>query len=200
MKKYFKFIGCSFFLTCMWARADVYKPYFLDNPDRINWNNGYCENHVEEKKLWRAISKTSKSMHEALPVIPENKELIEEEWRIKNFAEGYLIENSSLYKLYLIKIYFKNIELLSSTYLKSHERLSSLKKIEIATKVLKEIRSIQYLNKWKFDEIDPEKSLEVKDVFVPKSVFKDLRSGLSSVDLINGNLIEFLQCIGSRGK
>ena len=133
---------CSFFVatTSFAQNSKIYSPFFFSNPEKLEFNSGYCKNTSEEKKLWTGINKFAKSFLLIVPSIPpEQKIYIQTERSSTNIERMVQITRNSFYKMNDLYEEVSNIEEISSTYLKHQEQLPLGKKMEIIGRTLANI-------------------------------------------------------------
>jgi hypothetical protein len=199
MKILQKFLLLSIFFVSVDAKSVVYKPYLVDNPDRIEFATGYCENKNQEKKLWSALYKTTKSVVKEIPSIPPDQKIyIETEINSKNLDRQDAILQTSIYKIYKILNAFENIQKLSEIYIENHQKLPLAKKTEITGRVLLNISDLEKLKT--FEKMAFQKSLESRNYMISINAVEQLDSALNSFYFLKENLLFHLICYGENSK
>jgi hypothetical protein len=199
MKVYRKILWFLMLMTSVNSRAEVYKPYLVDNPERLEFVTGYCENKNQEKKLWFAINKTAKSIVDTLPAVPpEQKNYIETELESKNMDRFSAIKQTSIYRINEIRMSFENIEKLSRTYIDNHKNLKFEKKVEITGRVLLNINQLDGLKFFSFEKLPFKNSLTSRNYIISDGALDDLVSAQNSFGFLKDNLIFHLICYGEK--
>ena len=131
-------ISFIFVATTSFAQnSEIYSPFLMSNPERLDSSTGYCKNAAEEKKLWTEINKFAKSFLLVVPTIPpEQKAYIQTERNSKNHKRLQSIFSNSFYIMNDLYEEVSNVEQLSSTYLKNQAQLQLAKKMEIIGRTL----------------------------------------------------------------
>jgi hypothetical protein len=199
VKIFFQLGLCLYLAASIDARAELYRPYSQSNTERIEFHEGYCENKNQENKLLQAVNKTAKSIIDVLPTLPpEQINYIETEQDSKNADRIIAIGDTSIYKMYRMRININNIKVLSNLYLENHKKLKIEKKIEIVGKLLLNINELDDYKK--FDKAYFQKSLESRNYIISDAALDELQIGLISLNFIRKNLIYHLICYGEKSK
>jgi hypothetical protein len=123
--------------TSFSQNSEIYSPFLMSNPQRLDSSKGYCNNAAEEKKLWTEINKFAKSFLLVVPTIPpEQKAYIQTERNSQNSKRLQSIFSNSFYIMNDLYEEVSNVEQLSSTYLKNQAQLPLAKKMEIIGRTL----------------------------------------------------------------
>lgn len=144
--KFSKLLLTSFYLflsiSSYAENSEIYNPYLISNPNKIDSFGGYCKNSVDERKLWSEINKYAKSALLVFPKIPpEQKSYLDGEFNSGNDERAMNVTGTSFYKISAILDQIANIERLSSNYLLNQDQLSITKKMEFIGRVLSNVNS-----------------------------------------------------------
>lgn len=175
------------------SSSNVVGPYRMNNPDRIEYSNGYCANAQEEKKFWTAIYKYADTMDDALPRIsPKDERYIDGELK-SGVDERY--NRAIVHPLYIAREMYTNmanVKSLSNQYLQRHTRLSLAKKIEISGKVFFNLER----HDLGFEDIPIfVKKLRDNDYSTTESIVYDYWAHASS---LGKHLVRHMICYGER--
>lgn len=148
ISKFSILISILFVATTSFAQnPEIYSPFFMSNPERLDDSSGYCKNAAEEKKMWTEINKFSKSFLLVVPTIPpEQKAYIQTELSSSNIERVSRIMSNSFYVMNDLYEEVSNIEKLSSTYLKHQAQLPLGKKMEIIGRTLANVTNTNLPN------------------------------------------------------
>lgn len=145
-----------FSLSSAASDSEIYNPFLYGNPERLDLSKGFCKKPIEEKKLWVAINKFSKSFLFVVPNLPpEQKAYIEGEFNSGNTLRKMRITNSAMYKISRVRDVVLNIEKLSSTYLQWQNTMKLENKLELIGRTLLNLDS-EYVQLGDFDDIAKE--------------------------------------------
>jgi hypothetical protein len=123
------FIGANSYASS----SEIYSPY----KNGLVIFKGYCENSVNEKKLWSEIGKFSKSFLLVFPKIPsEQKSYLQAEFNSGSNERAMNISRNSFYKMNETYEVIANIEKLSTSYLVNYNNLTLSKKMEFIGRLL----------------------------------------------------------------
>jgi hypothetical protein len=128
-----------FFLLaiCSVASAEIYAPFFLENPERIDFFTGYCKNSKEEYKFWSSINKFSESILFTLPAVPpEQVKYIESEMSSGNNERSMRADRNPYSVVMKILESAKNLRDLSTQYLKYKDAITDKKRMEFFGRAL----------------------------------------------------------------
>ena len=126
----------TYLLTCALyshaQKSDIYSPYSAEGKEKVEFNEGYCKNENEEKKLWLGINKYAKSLLKIFPQIPpEQKSYINGEINSDNVNRFNGVMRTSFFKMSEVYENTDNIEKISSMYISNYKYLSLSKKWNI---------------------------------------------------------------------
>lgn len=197
MNIYIKIFFISIILSSTNVKADFYQPYDKDNPEKIEFEKGYCGNKVQEKKLMSAILNTAKYAIEEIPQLSaEQKQHIETELHHKNYDKTYAVASSAIFKMYVILIQLDNIKNISESYLDFHEKLRNSKKIKVVGNLLLKLFII--VNQRGIDNKNFQNSLLRDGYMLSDSQIQGLENALTNFDLLKINLAHQLICYGEK--
>ncbi len=179
------------------AMAEFFHPYHVDNPEKIEWNEGYCKNGVQEKKLWNAIYKTAKHAIDEIPGLPpEQRQYIESELDSKNSDRIESIIVSPIFSMHVILIQLKNVKTIAEDYLLTHESSPQLKKLKMLGEVLLPIYILE--DKRGINNKTFQNSLAAKNYLLTAKQLKGLEIALTNFNSLKRNLAHQIICYGEK--
>ena len=188
-----------FFICPQLVIAQIYQPYSVKNPDRLDASEGYCQNSNQEKKLWYAILKTAKTIDEKLPNIPpEQIRYINSELKSTNPQRVEAIFRVSIFTMRSIKDSLINIINLTEGYLSIHDVMRLSKKVEYAARIMVNLDSLHN----NFNYMSPENfqsSLATREYFVSIDTLKQV-SDQVPFSVLKYALAKHLICYGELEK
>jgi hypothetical protein len=120
--------------------SQIYGPFLASNPERIQLFGGHCKSRHDERMLWSAINKFSKSFLKVVPAIPpEQLKYIKGELESGNINRQMNIMRSSMYAMKNFYESLESAERLSAQVIEAQEGLSLRKKVEFTGRVLASI-------------------------------------------------------------
>jgi hypothetical protein len=117
--------------------SQIYSPYLMANPDRLEIFGGHCQSPSEERKMWEGINKFAKSFLNVAPQIPpEQVAYIKGEMQTTNIDRINHLVASPMYKMKEFYDSVKNIESHSARFLANQAKISLAKKMEFVGRTL----------------------------------------------------------------
>lgn len=172
------------------SKAEIYKPYFQSNPNKIEFYKGYCINQSEEIRLWEAIYKFSSSALEEIPSIPpEQINYIEKELASNNLNRTNSIRQNPFYIMKDILTQIENLQKHSEQYKRYQNILPLHKKVEFIGRALINLKmpiDFDAAERLAFD-------LKSKGYLITKD---QLQSVVNTPYFLSENLVMTLICYG----
>ncbi len=179
------------------SMAEFYHPYHVDNPEKIEWDERYCKNAAQEKKLWNAIYKTAKHAIDEIPGLPpEQKQYIESELGSKNSDRIESILTSPIFKMHVILIQLKKVKAITEEYLLVHENSRISKKIKMLGEILLPIYILE--NNRGINNKSFQSSLVAKSYTLTDKQLQGLEIALTNFYLLKQNLAHQIICFGEK--
>jgi hypothetical protein len=177
-------------ILCPISWAELYKPFFHKDKNKIELFTGYCKNSKDEYKLWSSINKFSESILFTLPAVPpEQVQYIESEMSSGNDERSIRAAKNPYWLIMNILESAKNLRELSTQYLNYKDAITDKKRMEYFGRTLLNLkREIEYSQTDYFA-----KELNKKDYPVTS---EDLESIIFSFGQYERNLKMTLICFG----